>query len=72
MAQNPLKHQNKWVLACEQNGFLIDYLRHPEFIFENMELAYERKSDAVILLNKVYPNLTIDKIFVAPLRDFLQ
>jgi hypothetical protein len=71
MEQNHKKYQDKWVLAYEQKGFLVDYLRHPEFIFNNMELAYERKSDAVILLNKVYPNLTVNNIFVAPLRDFL-
>lgn len=60
----------QWVLAYEKNGFLVDYLRHPEFIFDNPNLAYERKADAAILLAKTYPTITTKNIFVAPLRDF--
>jgi len=61
---------SKWVLAYEKDGYLVDYLRHPEFIFDNIELAAERKSDAYVLLHRVIPYLKPADIRVAPLRDF--
>lgn len=48
----------------------MDYLRHPDFIFDNIEQAYERKSDAQILLSKAFVHLKSVNVYVAPLRDF--
>lgn len=70
MSQPPKRIPSKWVLAYEKDGYLVDYLRHPEFIFDNIELASERKSDAYVLLHRVLPGLRPTDIKVAPLRDF--
>ena len=70
MSQPQRRIPSKWVLAYERDGYLVDYLRHPEFIFDNIELAAERKSDAYVLLNRVVPRLKLTDIKVAPLRDF--
>jgi hypothetical protein len=58
------------VIAYEKDGFLVDYLRHPDFIFDNIELAYERKADAQILLSKIFTYINLVNVYVAPLRDF--
>jgi len=68
MSPSPNQPPDKWVIAYEKDGFLVDYLRHPDFIFDNMELAYERKGDAQILLSKAF--LNIKNVYIAPLRDF--
>lgn len=70
MTPTPKKPLNQWVLAFEKDGVLVDYLRHPDFIFDNIELAVERKEDAFILLSKAFPTIKLTNIYVAPLRDF--
>lgn len=58
------------MIAYEKDGYLVDYLRHPEFIFDNVEWAVERKADAQILLSKAFPHVKLINVYVAPLRDF--
>ena len=70
MASNPKNLQTKWVLAYERDGYLVDYLRHPEYMFDNIALASERKGDAYVLLHRLYPNMKMAQIHVAPMRDF--
>lgn len=67
------RHQKfppQWVLAYEKNGYLVDYLRHPDFIFEDPAQAVERREEAYLLLCKVVPSIKASEIHVAPLRDF--
>jgi len=70
MSLSPKKYPDKWVIAYEKDGFLVDYLRHPDFMFDNIELAYERKNDAQILLSKVFADKKLLNVYVVPLRDF--
>lgn len=70
MSPSPIKRPDKWVIAYEKEGFLVDYLRHPDFIFDNIDLAYERKADAQVLISKAFAHIKIVNVFVAPLRDF--
>jgi hypothetical protein len=58
------------VLAYEKGGFLVDYLRHPDYIFDNPELARERRGDAWVLLLRHVPGLKQEQVHVAPLDDF--
>jgi hypothetical protein len=49
----------------------MDYLKHPDFIFETQEMALDRKSDGFLLLRHMVPGLNIADIHVVPLREFL-
>ena len=48
----------------------MDYLRHPDFIFEDPAQAVERREEAYLLLCKAVPGIKASEIHVAPLRDF--
>jgi hypothetical protein len=58
------------VLAYERNGILVDYLRHPDFIFDNQTMASEHREDAFMYLQRVVPGLSISSVHVAPIGEF--
>jgi len=60
----------KWVLAYSREGLLVDFLKHPDFVFDSPELALDRKADAFLLLRHISPGLTMDQVHVVPLREF--
>jgi len=50
----------------------VDYLKHPDFIFNEINTAIASKSDGFLLLKTVVPGLTLAQVFVVPLREFLK
>ena len=62
----------QWVLAYAKDGYLVDYLKHPDFIFNEINTAIASKSDGFLLLKHVVPGLTLAQVFVVPLREFLK
>ena len=68
---NPLpKKSQKWVLSYAKEGVLVDFLRHPDFIFDTQLDAMDKKSDGFLLLRHIVPTLTLSQIYVVPIREF--
>ena len=68
---NPVKRKlPQWVLAYAKDDYLVDYLRHPDFIFNDMGLAIEGKPDGFLLLKHIIPSLRLEQVYVVPLREF--
>lgn len=70
MRRKPELTPVKWVLAYERDGFLVDYLRHPDYIFDNPELARERRGDAWVLFLRTVPGLKQEQVHVVPKDNF--
>ena len=70
MGRVPKKPQ-KWVLGYAKDGFLVDYLKHPDFIFDSQDKAVDMRPDGYLLLRRMMPWLQITDIFIAPLDEFM-
>jgi len=71
MGRRLTKNQaQKWVIAYAKGPYLIDYLRHPDFMFDDANEALERKGDAFLLLQPIVPGLIAGHLYIVPLREF--
>jgi hypothetical protein len=69
----PIKQKpQQWVLAYAKGDYLVDYLKHPDFIFNEINTATASKSDGFLLLKTMVPGLTLAQVFVVPLGEFLK
>lgn len=66
----PKSRAQKWVIAYAKGPYLVDYLRHPDFMFDDAQLAAERRPDAFLLLQPIVPGLILSGLYIVPLREF--
>lgn len=60
-----------WVIAVVKGDFLIDHLNHPDFVFMSPDEAVQRRAEALDILKKKHPHLTILDVRVVPAREMI-